>query len=73
LNTNEHARQHAEHARQVTQRWHRLAADSTLEAQQRARATEAQAKSEALQRSTDYNRAAHPLAHYENLRPGDAA
>jgi len=52
LNTNEHARQHAEAQKRMTESWHRLAADPTLTAQANARAAEAKAKSDALQRAT---------------------
>ena len=51
MNSTEHAAAHADAQRRMTESWHRTAADPTLEAQARARATEAKAKSDALQRS----------------------
>ena len=56
MNANEHAAAHAEASRRTTESWHRHAAVPTLNAQGQARATEAKAKSDALQRSAAYHR-----------------
>ena len=52
MNSTEHAQQHAAEAERVTRSWQRPL-DPHFEAQQRARATEQAAKSEALRRSLD--------------------
>jgi hypothetical protein len=56
MNTKEFAEAHTAEAKRTTDSWHRHAAVPTFEAQARARATEAQAKSDALRRSAEYHR-----------------
>jgi hypothetical protein len=56
VNATEHAQAHAEASRRTTESWHRHAAVPTLDAQAKARATEAAGKTDALRRSTEYRR-----------------
>ncbi|HVC62381.1 MAG TPA: hypothetical protein VND19_18715 [Acetobacteraceae bacterium] len=56
MNATEHAAQHAEAQRRLADAWHRFAAEPTVAAQMRARATEAAAKSDALTRAAQYHR-----------------
>jgi hypothetical protein len=56
MNATEHAEQHAAASKRLTDSWHRHAADLTLAAQQRARDTEAKAKSDAPQQAANYHR-----------------
>jgi hypothetical protein len=56
MNTTEHAQQHAEHARRVTESWHRIPATASADALARKHGEIERARSDALQRSLDSSR-----------------